>query len=116
MSLIAMINIFLNTQLLQKQHTTNTQQNLLLQTVFPIATIKSMGNGLVKVGVHLVICIEQVKLHTTNIHTPHISMNLIVGIGNINNHGVSILIKLTLNRQRTKILSFVVSNLLTIHA
>ena len=40
MTLIAVINLFLDAQLLQGEDTTDTQQNLLLETVLPITTIE----------------------------------------------------------------------------
>ena len=39
-TLITVVDILLNTQSFQRQHTTDTQQNLLLQTVFPVTTIQ----------------------------------------------------------------------------
>ena len=42
-------------------------------------------------------------------------MYLIVAIGNINHHLIAILIQLTLNRQRVKVLSIVLGNLLSVH-
>ena len=40
MPLVAMIDVFLDTEFLQSQHTSDTQKNLLLQTVFPVTAIK----------------------------------------------------------------------------
>ena len=99
MTFVAVIDIFLDAQLLQQQHTTNTQQNLLLQAVLPVATIKTVGDGLVKVRVHLVVSVQQIELHTTNVNTPNVSMNLIVSIRYINYQRITVLIKLTLDRQ-----------------
>ena len=48
MTLIAVVNILLDAQLLQHEHTTDTQQNLLLEAVLPVATIESVGDGAVK--------------------------------------------------------------------
>ena len=39
-TLVAMVDIFLNAELLQQQHTTDTQQDFLLQAVLPVATIE----------------------------------------------------------------------------
>ena len=48
-TLVAMVDILLDAQLLQQQHTTDTQQDLLLQTVLPVATLEGVGDGLVEV-------------------------------------------------------------------
>ena len=115
MTLVTVIDIFLDAQFFQQQHTTDTQQNFLLQTILPVATIKTVGNRLVEIRVHLVVGVKQIKFHTAHVHTPDISMNLIVGIRHIYNHWITIVVKLTLDGQRTKVLSLVISNLLTIH-
>ena len=99
MSLIAVIDIFLDTEFLQQQHTTDTQQDLLLQTVLPVTAIEAVCDGFVEVGVHLVISIEQIELHTTDIDTPYVCMYLIVGVRNINHHRVAVLVELTHDRQ-----------------
>ena len=62
-----------------------------------------------------IVCIQQIKLNTTNVNTPYISMNLIVGVRNIDHHRIAVLVKLTLDGQRTEVLCLVVSNLLTVH-
>ena len=95
--------------------TTDTQQNLLLQTVLPVTTIESVRDGLIELRVHLVVGIEQIELHTTHVHAPYISMNLIVGVRHIDHQRITILIKLTLDRQRAEVLSLVVGNLLSVH-
>ena len=114
-SLVAVVDIFLDAQLLQQQHTTNTQQNLLLQAVLPVATIQGVGDGLVELRVHLVVGIQQIEAYATYIHTPYISMHLIIGVRHVNHHRIAVAIQLALDGQRTKVLCLVVSHLLTIH-
>ena len=87
----------------------------MLQTILPVAAVESVSDGLVKLGVHLVVRIKQVELHTADINTPHIGMYLIVCIGNVNDQRVAVLVELTLNGQAAEVLSLVVGNLLTIH-
>ena len=48
MALVAVIDVFLDAQFLQQQHTTDAEQDFLLQTVLPVATIECVGNGLVE--------------------------------------------------------------------
>ena len=99
MTLVAMIDILLDAQFVEQQHTTDTKQNLLLETVLPVTAVEGMGDRLVEVGVHLVVGIQQIKLHATDIDTPYIGMNLIIGVRNINDQRVAVLVELTLNRQ-----------------
>ena len=114
-SLVTVVDILLDAQLLQQQHTTDTQQNLLLQAVLPVATIQAVGDRLVKLRVHIVVGIQQIQLYTTHVYTPNISVNLVVSVRHINNHRVTILIQLTLDRQRAKVLCLVVGHLLSLH-
>ena len=99
MALIAMIYILLDTQLLQSQDTSDTEKYLLLQSVFPVTTVKAVSDWPVKFRVEFIIGIQQIKTDTTDIGTPYISMNLIIGIGNINYHRITVFIKHTLYRK-----------------
>ena len=114
-SFVAMINIFLNTQLLQCQDATDTEQNFLFQTVFPVTAIKLVSDRTVEFTIHFIVRIQQIERDTSYIHTPYKRMNEIIQIRNIHNHLITILIHHALDRQLTEVLSFVVGNLLTIH-
>ena len=116
MSLIAVIHILSDTKLLQHQHTTNTQQDLLLQAVLPITTVERVSNGLVELRVHVVVCIEQVKLDTAYIDLPNQSVNLIVQVRHIHNHLIAVLVQHTLNGKRVEVLGVILGNLLAVHA
>ena len=48
-TLVTMIDILLDAELLQQQHTTDTKQDFLLQTVLPVTAIEGMGNRLVEI-------------------------------------------------------------------
>ena len=45
---VAVVDIFLDAEFLQQQHTTNTEQDFLLQAVLPVATIEVVGDGTVE--------------------------------------------------------------------
>ena len=83
MSLITVIDIFLDTQCFQSQDTTDTQQDFLLQTVFPITAIKLVSNRTVELAVHFIIRIKQIQRNTSYIYTPYVSMNIIIQIRNV---------------------------------
>ena len=48
MTLVAVINLLLDTHLLQCEHTTDTEQNLLLQTVLPVTTVERVSDRTVE--------------------------------------------------------------------
>ena len=60
MSFVAMIDVLLDTQSFQCQDTTDTQQDFLFQTIFPVTTIQLMSNRTVKFTVQLIIRIQQI--------------------------------------------------------
>ena len=110
-----MVDIFLDTQLLQCQNTTDTKQDFLLQTIFPVATIKLVSDGTVEFAVHFVVRIQQVKRDASNVYAPYVSVYKVVQIRNVYHYLIAVLIQHTVDRQLTEVLSFVVGNLLTIH-
>ena len=114
-SFVTMINVFFDAQCFQCQDTTDTQQDFLFQTVFPVATIKLVSNRTVEFAVHFIIRIQQIERNTSNVYTPYKSMNKIIQIRNIYNHLIAILVHHSLDGQLTEVLSFVVGNLLAIH-
>ena len=116
MTLIAVIDILLDTHLLQCKHTTDTEQNFLLQAVLPVTTIERVSDRTVELRVHIIICIQEIQLDTTYVHLPYVCMYLIVCVRHINYQWVTILIVYSLDRERVEVLSVIVSNLLTIHA
>ena len=115
MTLVAVIDILLDTHLLQCEHTTDTEQDLLLQAVLPVTTVERVSDRTVELRVHIIICIQEIQLDTTYVHLPYVCMNLIVCVRHINYQWVTILIIYSLDRERVEVLSIIVSNLLTIH-
>ena len=114
-SLVAMIYLLCDTELLQSEDTTDTEKDFLLQTVLPVTTIEGVSDRTVIVRVHIVVSIEQIELHTTYVSLPYEGMNHIVHIRNINYHLIAVLIECTCDWQRSEVLSIIVCNLLTIH-
>lgn len=48
MALVAMINVLLDAELLESEHTTDTKKNLLLETVLVVATVEGVCDRLVE--------------------------------------------------------------------
>ena len=94
MTLVAVIDILLDAEFLQQQHTTDTKQDLLLQAVLPVTTIQGVGDGLVELRVHLIVGVEQIQLHTAYIHTPDVSIDMVVHIGDIDYQRIAVLVEL----------------------
>ena len=117
MSLIAVINIFLDSEFLEHQHTTYTKKIFLFQSVFPIATVKNLCYVTVIYGVFVVVCIHEIQTDSSYVNAPYISINSIVGERNFHNHLFSCLrIYNFVYGKSIKVLSLIVCNLLTIHA
>ena len=116
MSLVAVIDILLYAELLESEHTTDTEENLLLETVFPVTAIESVSDWAVELRVHFIVSIEEVELHTTHVCSPYRSVNHIVHIRNVNNERLSSCrVDSTNNRERVEVLCIVVSNLVALH-
>ena len=114
-SFVTMINVFFDAQCFQRQDTTDTQQDFLFQTVFPVATIKLVSNRTVEFAVHFIIRIQQIQRNASYIYAPYVSMYIIVQIRNIHYQRLTICIHHTIDRKLTEVLCLVVSNLLSIH-
>ena len=70
MTLVAVINIFLDAQLIESEHTTYTQHYLLFETVLYIAAVELMGDRAVPLRVEIVVGIKQIEVDTTHCHSP----------------------------------------------
>ena len=116
MPLVAVINVFLDAQFLQRQDAADAQQNLLLETILPIAAIEAVGDGTVELGVHVVVGVQQIKADAPHIRTPHQGMHMIVHIGHVDHHLIAVGIEHTLNGQGIEILRVILGNLLAVHA
>ena len=82
----------------QQPDAADAEQDLLLEPVLPVAAVKLVSDGTVELAVHFIICIQQIQRNTTYIDFPHISMNEIVQIRNIDNHRLSVFIQHTFDR------------------
>jgi len=110
-----MDDILLDAELLEEKHTTDTEENLLLDTVLPVAAIEGVSDRTVELRVHVVIRIEEIELYTTYVNCPYECMNGIVVIRNVDYYLVAVLVKLALDRKGCELLSLVVGNLLSVH-
>ncbi len=110
-----MINIFLDAQLLQRQDTTDTEQDFLLQTVFPVAAIELVSDGAVELAVHFIVSIKQIEGDASYVYSPHVCVYVVVQVRNVHYHLLALLVQYTINRQLSEVLRLVVGNLLAVH-
>ena len=115
MTLVAMVDVLLDAELLKCEYTTDAKENLLLQAVLVVATIEGVCDWAVELRVHLIVGIEQVELDTAYVHYPYISVNLIVHVRNINYQWLAVLVENALYWERVEVLCVVLGNLLTVH-
>ena len=59
-SFVAVVKLALYAKFLKHEHTADTEEIFLLDTVFPITAIKLVGNDTVKFAVHIEIGIKQI--------------------------------------------------------
>ena len=112
---IAVIKFGFNAKLFEHEHTANAEEILLLDAVFPIATIKLVGDGTVKFAVEIKVSVKQIELHAAYIHTPDVGVDYAAGIRNLKHHGMTIGIHNLLNGKLVEVLRLVVSDLLTVN-
>ena len=98
-SLIAMIYLLVDAELLESKDTTDTKENLLLETVFPVTTIESVSDRAVILRVHVVVSIEEVESHTTHICLPYECVYHIIHIRHVNHYLITVLIESTCDRK-----------------
>ena len=115
MSLVAVVNILLDAELLQGEDTTDTEEILLLHAVFPVAAVEGVGDAAVVFGVHLVVGVEQIEGNATDIDAPDERMYREVGERYVDYNLIAIGIQHTLDGHAVEVLRFVVGNLLSVH-
>ena len=115
MPFVAMIYIFLNAKFLQHKHTANAKKYLLLESVFPVAAIQCVCYRSVIFRIHVVVCVEKIQRNTSYVHSPYISMYVVVHVWYVDNHRTAVAVELSYNWQRVEILRLIVCYLLTVH-
>ena len=112
MSLVAMVHILLNAEFLECEHATDTEHNLLFETVLVVTTVELVRNRAVPFAIELVVGIQQIQTDTTNRYAPQVRMYLTIRIRHIDNHRCTICFLHLFNRQILEVLRLVVGNLL----
>ena len=115
MAFVAMVDIFADAQLLERENAANAEQDFLLQAVLPVAAVERVCDGFVVLRVHLVVGVKQIELDSADVDTPDVGVDKIVVIGDGDDHGLAVVVELSLNGQVGEVLGFILSNLLSVH-
>ena len=115
MTLVAVVNLSLDTQFLEHEHTTDTEHIFLLDAILPVTAIELVSDRAVKITVLVEVGIEQVKIHTSHVNFPDVGINHAPGIRHLENHLLSIFINHWFNGKVIEILRLVIGYLLSIH-
>ena len=113
-ALVAVVNLLLDTHLCEGADTTDAEQDLLLQTVLPIATIEVVSYLTILLQVSLVVGIEQVQRSTTNLATPYAGAQSTAWKCHLGSYPRAILLTNREDRQLKEVLCLVSSLLRTL--
>ena len=114
-SFVAVIDVLLDAESLEQQHSADAEQNLLFQTIFPVAAIERVRDGTVEFRVEFVVGVKQIERHTTDIHAPNVGVDEVVRVRHVDNERIAVFVELALDRHRVEVLRLVVGDLFTIH-
>ena len=107
-----MINVLLDTQFLQRQHTADTQQDLLFDTVLPVSAVELVGDLAVPFAVQLVVRVQQIQVHTAYSHLPQVCLHHATRVRHLDHHVRAVRLFHLRNRQVGEVLRLVVGDLL----
>ena len=107
-----MIYILLDAQFLECQHTTDTEQDLLFDTVLPVASIELVGDLTIPFAIELIIGIQQIQVHAAYGYLPEVCFDGATRIRNLDHHIRPVLFFHLGNRQVVEVLRLVVRDLL----
>ncbi len=110
-SLVAVINLLLDAHLGQRADTAHAQQQLLLQTVLPVAAVKVERDLTILLAVGLVIGIEQEQVGTAHLTLPYARRERAARERDLYRHPVAHLVAYGRDRQLEEVLRLVCGHL-----
>ncbi len=75
-----------------------------------------MGDRAVILAVHVEVGVEQVEFHAADVDTPDMAVDDSSGVGNLEDHGLAVVVEHLLDGELVEVLSLVVGNLLAVDA
>ena len=114
MALVAMVNLRVDAQISQGPDTSDTKEQLLLQAVFPVTTIKVIGHLTVLRNVSLIVSVEKIEVGAADGHLPDPGGDISSREGHTGGHPVAVLVKDRLCGNLCEILGVVLCDLLTL--
>ncbi len=115
MAFVGMIYLGMYAEFLECEDTADTEQIFLLDTVLPVAAIELVGDGTVKLTVHVEVSVEQIQAHAPDIDTPNVAVDYAVMIRYLQYHGMAVLFGYLLDGELVEVLRLIVGNLLTVY-
>ncbi len=115
MAFVAVVELALDAEFLEHEHTADTEHVFLLDTVLPVAAVELMGNLTVKLRVHVEVGIHQIETHAAYIHTPYMAVYDTAWERHFEDGRLAVGVKHLLKGQHVEILRLVVGNLLAVH-
>src|SRR5437868_6931304 len=83
----------------QQPHTADPEQHLLHDTRFTITTVKMSGDPAIRLDVLRNVCVEQIKLHSTDVGAPDLGQHVALADHDFNPQRRVIIILHEMNRQ-----------------
>ncbi len=116
MTLVCMVKLGCDTELLKHQYTADAKKVFLLDTVLPVTAIELVGDRTVKLRIHVEVRIHKVEIHAPYIHAPDMAIYYTARIGHFQDYRIPILVTYLLDRELVEVLRLIVCNLLAINA
>ena len=85
-SLVAVVHILFDAQFLERQHTADTQHDLLFNTVLPVSTVELVGDLTIPFRVEFIVGVEQVEVHASNCYFPQVRFHYATRIRHFDHH------------------------------
>ena len=116
MSFVAVVDVFLDAESLEEQYSSHAEQYFLLQSVLPVAAVEGVCYRSVELGVELVVGVEQIEGHASNVDSPYVCVHVVVHVRHVDDERLSVFVELALDREGVEVLCVVVGDLLSVHA
>ncbi len=115
MTFVAVIELRLDAKLLQHQHAADAKHIFLFDAVFPVAAIEFVGDGTVKLTVHVEICVHEIQIHSSYAYLPYMAVDYTAGERYLQNHRLAVLVKHLSDGKLIEVLGLIVGNLLAVY-
>ena len=114
---VHVVDVLRDAEAVEEEHTTDTEEVLLLHTVLPVTAIELVCDGAVPFAILWDVSVEEVEADTADVHLPYMAVYGVTSIGHLEDEGrLSVLFEDLLDGKLGEVLSFVVRLLLAFGA